>query len=55
MSTSVCIGLNDLYIEKREEILEAILKETDDKNQEPEGSFEFWVHIEIDDSKLEIQ
>ena len=55
MSTTVCVELNDLSSIKREEILEAILKETDDENQEPEGSFEFWVHLEIDDSKLEIQ
>ncbi len=49
---TICIQLSDLSQEKQNEIIEAI-KEVDN-NQEPEGSYEFWVWLEIDNNELRI-
>ncbi len=49
---TICIQLSDLSQEKQDEITEAI-KEVDN-NREPEGSYKFWVWIEIDNNELRI-
>ncbi len=51
--TQICIDINDLYVEKREQIIEAIEKETGKPISAAGLIHEFFITIQIDENILE--
>ncbi len=52
--TQICIDINDLYIEKQEQIIEAIEKETGKPISVASLIYEFFITVQIDEDKLKI-